>query len=164
MDSKNFLKLNPHKAIRYLGPMLSRASEKRIRRELHANVKALVLLSKTHLRFARRATGRGSWRQKVSRGYYACYIASRAVRLAHDGTYDTDHKDHKNISKLPDDFPSRATWAEFLTKFRGDRNLADYDHSAAALSLELRADDYVREASSFLNEVRQHLQSKGVLP
>jgi hypothetical protein len=71
--------------------------------------------------------------------------------------------DHKKIGDLPDGFPSRAVWADVLTKFRADRNLADYDHSVRAAALEYSAGEYLAHAGNFLKEVKTYLRSEGIL-
>jgi len=110
MDANHILKLkiNPYKLIECLDTILPANQTNLIRQEIHSNVRQLVRLAQSHLRFAKTATGRDAWRQKVSRAYFACYLASRAVRLAVSGHYNTESKDHKNIGELP-----RATASKF---------------------------------------------------
>jgi len=80
-----------------------------------------------------------------------------------DGTFSTDVSDHKKIGELPKDFNNVARWEDFLTKFRADRNLADYDHTAQEKELELRSRDYLSKAEEFLNETKKYLRDRGAL-
>src|SRR5712692_8702894 len=131
MDKTHPLNLNLQKVVSCLGGVLLPAEIEKITAELYRNVRQALRLSEGHLRSARSAKtqGMGAWRQVVSRGYYSCYSASRAVRLAKTGVFSMEVDDHKRVGDLPDSFPDRAVWADILTKFRADRNLADYDHT-----------------------------------
>jgi hypothetical protein len=71
--------------------------------------------------------------------------------------------DHKRIGDLPDAFPNRAIWADILTKFRADRNLADYDHTARAAELEYTAEQYLNYASELLTAIKAYLRREGVI-
>ena len=130
---------------------------------MRENVRQLIRLAQAHLRYAKASTGQHGWRQRVSRGYYCAYSASRAIRLEVAGTFSTDVSDHKKIGDLPADFKHIARWQEFFTKFRADRNLADYDHTARESELELRSTDYLLKAEEFLNETKTYLKSRGAL-
>lgn len=165
MDHSHPLNLNLQKVASCLSGVLLPEELAKITSELHRNVRQALRLSEIHLRFARasRGQGRGAWRQVVSRGYYCCYCASRAVRLTKTGVFSMETDDHKKIGDLPDGFPSRAVWADILTKFRADRNLADYDHSVSASALEYSADQYIAHAGNFLEDVKIYLRSEGVL-
>ncbi len=163
MDDNHLLNLNPYKTLRCLDGILSDHELSKIRKALQENVKQLFRLSEGHLRFAATVSGRVSWRQRVSRAYYSCYCASRAVRLAKNGFYDTDPSDHKRIGNLPDDFPSKAIWEDLLTKFRADRNLADYDHTVGESALELKSLEYLDKAERFLRESRSYLRGRGLI-
>ena len=147
MDDNHLLKLNPNKVIKCLDGIITPTELDKIHQELNVNVKQLIRLAEAHLRFGKAATGMLSWRQRVSRGYYACYSASKAVRLGVQGIYDTDVKDHKKIGVLPDTFPNQAHWKNLLTKFRGDRNIADYDHSESENVLEMNGTAYLEKAT-----------------
>lgn len=116
-------------------------------------------LSKTHLQFAKNARGINSWRQKVSRGYYACYCASRALRLFKSSEYNKKSDDHERISYLPDDLKDVAIWKNLLKTFRGDRNIADYDHIAKESDLEKNARTYVLKAEEFHNLVKEYIKA-----
>jgi hypothetical protein len=89
MDRSHPLTLNLQKVISCLRNVLLPAEIQKITAELHRNVRQALRLSEVHLRFARAAIGQGmgGWRQVVSRGYYCCYCASRAVRLSKTGVF-----------------------------------------------------------------------------
>jgi hypothetical protein len=72
-------------------------------------------------------------------------------------------EDHKRIGDLPDAFPNRTRWADVLTKFRADRNLADYDHTARSADLEYSAAEYLIHAEKFIAEVRTYLHEQGII-
>lgn len=164
MNDDNILSIgNPYRAIRCLQPLLDPAEIDKIRKEINKNVCQLVNLGNSHFRAAKRASGQVSWRQRVSRAYYACYCTSRAVRLAVKGTYNSDPSDHKNIGDLPRDFPSTYKWSDFLTKFRGDRNLADYDHTDCRKQLEMSDAEYVKQTEKFTRQAKDYLKNRGHL-
>lgn len=163
MDDNHLLNLNPHKVIRCLTTILTQEELDKVRGALCDNVHQLLRLGRAHLRFAKTADGPTSWRQRVSRGYYSAYCTSRAVRLAITGHYSMDPGDHKKIGDLPSDFPSKSTWEDFLTKFRADRNLADYDHSVSEKALELGSNKYVERADDFYQVGRKYLITKGAI-
>ena len=165
MNQDHPLKLNLRKVANCLNGILSPSQIRKITAELHRNVRLALQLSECHLHSARaaRTHGAGAWRQVVSRGYYCCYCASRAVRLAETGSFSMETDDHKKIGDLPTGFPSGALWADILTKFRADRNLADYDHSVRVTALEYTATKYLTHAENFLKEVKKYLRIEGVL-
>jgi uncharacterized protein (UPF0332 family) len=163
MKRDHLLDLNPRKVIRCLRPIISADQLDAIETALRQNVGQLIRLAQAHLRYAKASAGSSGWRQRVSRGYYCTYTASRAVRLEVDGTFSTDASDHKKIGELPKDFNNVARWADFLTKFRADRNLADYDHTAQETELELRSRAYLSKAEEFLNETKKYLRNRGAL-
>ena len=138
MEDTNILKAKLPTLIKCLKSILKPAQVSLVEDEIHKNVKQLIRLSESHLHFASSANGIGKWRQEVSRAYYCCYTASKAVRLAVNFVYNDQVDDHRKINDLPSAFPNRAKWQDFLTKFRGDRNLADYDHTNCINSLEMR--------------------------
>ncbi len=162
MDEKHSLNLNLLKVKRCLATVLSTDELGKIQQAHVHNVWEGIKLAQIHLRFAKSAAGRWNWRHRVSRAYYACYCASRAVRLAHNGSFSTEVEDHKKIGQLPDDFPGKDVWAELFVKFRGDRNLADYDHTVSISALEYTTNVYVKHADEFLREVIAYLRHKGL--
>lgn len=163
MNENHLLHLNARKVIRCLASIISSEELGKVEDEVRRNVKQLLRLSQTHLRFARQAIGKSSWRQRVSRGYYSVYCISRAIRLEVNGHYNTDPSDHKNIGSLPDDFPSASRWKDFLTKFRADRNLADYDHTVNENALELQSGAYLTHAEEFLDNAKNYLKARGAI-
>lgn len=165
MDKAHPLNLNLLKVISCLSGVLSPPELDRIREEIHRNVRQALNLGEGHLRAAKaaRMANSRSWRQVVSRSYYGCYCASRAIRLSQSGGFSTEVEDHKRIGDLPDGFPDRTRWADILTKFRADRNLADYDHTAHLADLEYSAAQYLAHAERFIAAVRSHLHQQGII-
>jgi hypothetical protein len=163
MNDDHLLNFNPHKVIRCLTPILTQRELEKVRGVLRDNVQQLLRLGRLHLRFAQDVDGPASWRQRVSRGYYCAYCTSRAVRLAITGVYNRDPGDHKKIGNLPEDFPSKTIWEDFLTKFKADRNIADYDHTESEKALEIGSIEYVRRAYNFYRTARRYLTTKGVI-
>ena len=163
MRDDHLLQLNPRKVIKCLRTIVSADQLDAIEAALRDNVRQIIGLAQAHLRYAKASAGPSGWRQRVSRGYYCAYITSRAVRLEEAGTFCGDVSDHKKIGELPDDFKDLARWQEFLTKFRADRNLADYDHTANESGLEMRSHDYLAKAEEFLKEAKIYLNNRGAL-
>jgi uncharacterized protein (UPF0332 family) len=163
MKEDHLLQLNPRKVIRCLRPLISGAEINAIEAEVQRNVVQLIRLGQAHLRFAGRVEGQNMWRQRVSRAYYCAYSVSRAVRLAVHGVYSTDPGDHKKLGDLPADFSDVPRWQDLLTKFRADRNLADYDHTITEAALEMRSNAYLKVAEEFLAVAKQYLKARGAL-
>lgn len=69
---------------------------------------------------------RPSFRNAISRGYYAMYQTLRGVVfLTNRGD---DHEKHSELpGHLPNDFPARAFWENALKSARLERNRADYE-------------------------------------
>ena len=132
-----------------------------IEAEICANVAQLYALGRSHYNFAIRQNNR-SWRQKISRLYYAAYSVSRAVRLCVNGDYSTDSSDHKKIEILPDDFPNKNMYANRLGVLRADRNLCDYDHTAELADLVVGVSDAVQLVQQFLTDAQSYLTRRGV--
>lgn len=132
-----------------------------IEKEICANVAQLVRLGRGHYYFAVRQNNR-SWRQKISRLYYAAYNASRAVRLCVNGEYSMDVADHKKIDVLPDDFPNKNRYANRLAVLREDRNLCDYDHTGKLGDLVVGLDEAVELVQQFLIDTEVYVRARGV--
>jgi uncharacterized protein (UPF0332 family) len=160
MPIREFLDFNADKLIRTLGSVLPPSELDKIRAERAAHINKFIQLSRIHLRFATRQTRTSDWRQIVSRSYYCAYHAGRAIRYAAFGTYSTDPGDHKRLLELPNDFPERGRWIDFLTKLRADRNTADYDHLAKAKHLENAVGDSLKNASEFLLYSEKYLADR----
>ncbi|NTE60862.1 hypothetical protein G6L68_09420 [Agrobacterium fabrum] len=131
MLDREFLKAgNPRKILsnyrNFAGEYFSNAVEDQLRKHVHA----IFRLALHHFEFAERQRSQ-EWRQKVSRNYYACYNASKALRFQVEGAYSTDVSDHKKIGDLPDDFPNRDYFKNKIETMRTDRNSCDYDHAVA---------------------------------
>jgi hypothetical protein len=129
--------------------------------EINANVVQLYTLGRNHYLFAVRQNNR-SWRQKISRLYYAAYNVSRAVRLSKHGEFSTDSSDHKKIESLPDDFPNANTYTNRLGVLRDDRNLCDYDHTGRRTDLVIGVIDAADLVTEFLKDARAYLIRRGV--
>jgi hypothetical protein len=129
--------------------------------EICTNVAQLYALGRSHYHFAVRQNNR-SWRQKISRLYYAAYNVSRAIRLCVTGEYSTDSSDHKKIDTIPDDFPNKSKYANRLAVLRDDRNLCDYDHTATLPDLVVGVNDAVELVEQFLKDAQSYLKRRGV--
>ena len=132
-----------------------------IEAEILLNAAQLYQLGQSHYYFAIRQNNR-SWRQKVSRLYYAAYNVSRAVRLCVSGDYSADSSGHKKIETLPDGFPNRNNYVNRLGMLRDDRNLCDYDHTAKLTDLEVGAHEAVELVQHFLRDAGDYLRRRGV--
>ncbi|WP_152482617.1 hypothetical protein [Halomonas sp. THAF5a] len=155
----NFPK-NAREMISVLSEVVSEESLVLLEAELHRHVILLYRLAEEHLLLATSVSS-SKWRQKVSRSYYSAYNARRAVELYVSGVYNTDSSDHKNLHKLPDDFPERETKVARLRDLREDRNSADYDHLADEGNLLVPSVDAVEFAKRFLRDTRSYLENKG---
>jgi hypothetical protein len=132
-----------------------------IETEICTNVAQLYVLGRNHFFFAVRQNNR-SWRQKISRLYYAAYNVSRAVRLCVNGEYSMDASDHKKIETVPEDFPNKNKYANRLGVLRDDRNLCDYDHTAKLADLVMGVNDAAELVQQFLKDARVYLKRRGV--
>jgi len=143
--------------------VLDQAALGAIEAEIEKNATQLIQLAREHLRFARRLRP-ASWRQSVSRAYYATYSASRAVRLQISGDYTTDSEDHKRVGELPEGFPKRNMYANQLGVLREDRNACDYDHTATDADLVLGRTEALALATGFVQDVCDFLGGRGLKP
>ncbi len=132
-----------------------------IEAEIRTNVSQLYALGRNHYFFAVRQNNR-SWRQKISRLYYAAYNVSRALRLCVNGEYSIDSSDHKKIESVPDDFPNKNKYANRLGVLREDRNLCDYDHTAKIGDLVVGIRDSIELVEQFLKDAESYLKHRGV--
>lgn len=163
MSEIKILEKNPNKLANLLSCVLSQSEQDKIIKIAHKHSKLLMKLSRDHLLFAKSIKGNHAWRQKVSRAYYACYNASKALRLANSGHYSQEGADHKKIADLPSGFNQKAFWGNFLTKFRSDRNLADYDHLKRSGDMSHTPKEYLKYSDEFYNEVKRYLINRGIL-
>jgi len=165
MNEKEFLKINPYKLIRCIKNTIdipeSHVVVEKLHEEINKHIKGLLKLSKEHLRFSKSIKNKQEWRQKISRAYYSCYIASRAIRLGVSGVYDQTVKGHEQITILPDDFENKNIWSNFLTQFRSDRNLADYDHDKKDNNLEYTPKEYINKTDEFYTLTEKYLRLRG---
>lgn len=164
VQSPHILKAAPN--LRRLESNLSRildhSGREAIANEVCRNTHGLLGLSREHYDFAI-SIGRGYWRQKISRLYYAAYHARRAVHLFVVGDYITDSSDHKNVGGFPSDFPNRDTYKTRLADLRSDRNLADYDHEATTADLIHSVEEATLLVSGLIEGTQQYLESKGLI-
>jgi hypothetical protein len=142
--------------------IISRNALSAIQSEINRNVKQLFALGMSHYNFAVRQNNR-SWRQKVSRLYYASYNVSRAVRLCEDGEFSTEVADHKKVGSLPDRFPNKSSYANRLSILREDRNLCDYDHTCLIGDLVTSVPDAIVLVEEFLRDARTYIRGKGII-
>jgi hypothetical protein len=162
MAHKEFLELNLEKTITCLTRVLDASAMASLRAEQAQHVHALVVLAENHLTFSKSIPGRRHWRHIVSRSYYAAYIASKAVRYAADNAFSKEARDHLEIGTLPKDFPNKPRWSSLLSTFRGDRNIADYDHLAKSSELEESPNEYRRKSEQFVELVKTYLKTRGI--
>ena len=129
--------------------------------ELDRQCKLLYQLGQAHFRFACQQSSY-HWRQRVSRLYYGAYNCKRAVQLHVEGVFRMDIKDHKEVSKLPSDFPNSSTYEVRLRALREDRNLADYNHEARASDLAHGTSDTQCMVENFVSDARTYLRLRGL--
>ena len=151
---------NPYKLTKNLKGIISDDSLLNLEFEIKKNVAELFQLGNSHYLFSL-SIKKNHWRQKVSRLYYGAYNVRRSINLLHDGSYNTNSDDHKNI-KLPTDFPSHAMYSQRIKDLREDRNLADYNHSANESDLLLEIKQAEKVISEFLDYARNYLIKAGV--
>jgi len=132
-----------------------------IETEICTNVAQLYVLGRSHYYFAVRQNNR-SWRQKISRLYYAAYNVSRAIRLCANGEYSMESSDHKRIETLPGDFPNKNRYANRLGVLRDDRNLCDYDHTAKLTDLVVDVNEATELVQQLLKDAQGYLKRRGV--
>ncbi|UYG04380.1 hypothetical protein OCT51_03210 [Halomonas sp. LR3S48] len=132
-----------------------------LEKEIERHVVSLCALADDHLSLAISVPST-RWRQKISRAYYCAYNTRRAVELYVSGVYNTDSSDHKNVHKLPDDFPEKETRVARLRDLREDRNSADYDHAVVESLLLIQPAEAVSFAKKFLDDAKTYLEARGV--
>lgn len=159
---RDFLKAgNPRRIAILYSAVLSNDSRQRIENELNEHVLGLFELGVTHFKFAERLRS-SEWRQQISRYYYACYNASKALRFFSDGNFSAEVADHKKVGELPDDFPERDRFKLNLETMRTDRNTSDYDHIAGVDDLLSTPTDIALTTRDFLNTVKDYCLARGL--
>ena len=153
---------NPNKLANLLSPIIDSTNRDKILNIGKKHSKLLLKLSRQHLLFAKKLNSNSDWRQKVSRAYYCCYNASKAVRLLCSGEYSQEGADHKKIGDLPKDFNKQSSWTNFLIQFRSDRNLADYDHDKKCSDLKMPPKQYIEQTELFFNDAKKYLKDRGI--
>jgi len=162
MSEIKILLKNPNKIAELLSPILDIAAREKILDVGKKHSKLLLKLSRHHLLFAKKLNSNNDWRQKVSRAYYCCYNASKAIRLINSGEYSQEGSDHLKIGALPKDLNQQSIWTNFLIQFRSDRNLADYDHDKKCDELKMSPIKYIEQAELFYQDAKQYLRNRGV--
>lgn len=127
--------------------------------------KQWLRLAQYHLQVARSLVNSNrNWRSVVSRSYYAVYTASRTVRFYVEGSVKLDVDDHKRVGDLPNDFPKKPEWSNFVVELRRDRNLADYEPwQHVRRSLTHSPNKALKKSAEFVGESRKYLRQRGVL-
>lgn len=159
MKSPHILLLNKNviELRRELGSILSKKSAAAFDSEVKKNVIQLYSLGLYHFDFAN-AQASVNWRQIVSRSYYGAYNISKAVRLAVNGQYSKEVKDHERAGELPDDFPDKHTYANRIRLLREDRNLCDYDHTVVEADLGMSSTDALALVDNLILHARSYLK------
>lgn len=123
-------------------------------------------LADEHLKDGKISAGAGSDRAVYSRSYYAAYNASKSVRYVVAGAVSLAGDDHKDASKLPDDFPDLAKWADAITRLREHRLIADYDNWTSTKSeFSMTSTEAIQLAEAFVAEAKVYLHTKfGLMP
>lgn len=152
---------NPRKIINNLKGLVEVGAISALEQEVDRNVRQMIALGRSYLRFAQGQPKGPYWRQVVSRSYYAAYFTSRAVRLYVDGHYTTDSSDHQKIGTLPKDFPSVNEYSVVFPVLREDRNICDYDHTATAKDLTYKSSETLSRVNRFLKDATLYLRSLG---
>ncbi len=146
---------------KHLAGILSKKSTRAFDTAVRENVIQLFKLAEQHHTFAQ-AIAAKHWRQIVSRSYYAAYNVSKAIRLAANGYYSQEAKDHEKVGDLPQDFPNRNIYANRLRLLRDDRNLCDYDHTAVQAELGSTSADTLNFVSDLIADAKQYLRACNV--
>jgi uncharacterized protein (UPF0332 family) len=118
-------------------------------------------LARAMLTYAEVALHSKLYRTTVSRAYYSMYHGLRAATFYSFG--GDDHEKHADLpSKLPADFPSRATWENALKIARFERNRADYDpYPRIDASFKVVAQTLTVDAQALIPVIKGYLKNKG---
>jgi len=152
---------NPYSAINNLQGILVEAELEKIRIAVKKEVRLLYSLGQDHFQFAK-SISHNTWRQKVSRLYYAAYNTRRAIQLQDSGKYSTDVSDHKEIDNLPQNLNRRTIHGSMLKQLRDDRNLADYSHLGKAEDLFTTTQELEEMVEGFIEDCKSYLIAAGI--
>jgi hypothetical protein len=152
---------NPMRMIQNLNHLLAQQELAKLLAELDRNVVDLFKLGVSHYNFAAPLPD-SEWRQKISRLYYGAYNVRRAVTLKYNGLFSTDASDHQKFDQLPDALLNKQSHMANLSTLRDDRNLADYNHSAAVSDLVINPSDALAFATLFIADSKSYLAQQGV--
>lgn len=153
---------NASRMLKNIEHLLDVNGRKALQDEHYRNVADLLKLGDYFRQFADRLPER-DWRNQISRYYYACYNAQRAIRLGTLGVYSTDSADHKKISELPKDFPHKERYSTRLADLREDRNACDYDHTALPADMIVGIEGTRILAKEFFEDAKDYLESRGIV-
>jgi hypothetical protein len=126
-----------------------------------AVAKCWMRLAVSHLREANQLSSLQCRRSFYSRGYYAVYNASKAIRYLVSGYVSEKGDDHQKVSDLPDDFPDVVTWGSFLRDMYKHRLVADYDgwpNSMRQLNTDMEIAS--ENCKNFINVSKQYARNK----
>ena len=151
---------NSHKMLKNLRHILDAGACDAIQNDINLNVRQLFNLGESHYMFAKQLDIE-HWRQRISRFYYGAYNVRRAIGLHHNGSYGTEVDDHKK-TLLPDELNNHSTYSNKLGVLRDDRNLSDYDHTSVESDLVNTQNDTELFVTSFIDDAKAYLVSRGV--
>lgn len=103
-----------------------------------------------------------SYRNAISRAYYAMYQTFRGVVFFRTG--GDDHEKHTVLPQhLPTDFPAVSFWENALKNARLERNRADYEpYPRNDLAFGKRAKDICKQSQQLRSVARAYLRGKGL--
>lgn len=102
-----------------------------------------------------------SYRNSISRSYYAMYHAARGVAYVYKS--GDDFENHNLLHNgIPNEFPNAEQWKNDLKDARLKRNEADYDpYPASELDFEQACKNQLSIARNFILESERYLRTKG---
>jgi hypothetical protein len=103
-----------------------------------------------------------SYRNAISRGYYALYQTFRGIVFL--TTEGDDHEEHSKLpGHIPPDFPARDYWENALKSARLDRNRADYEpYPRNDAEFEAKAREICGQSKTLRAVARTYLRGKGL--
>ncbi len=102
-----------------------------------------------------------SYRNSISRSYYAMYHAARTISYIF--VAGDDNQEHKDLHKgIPEEFPDFERWRNDLKEARLRRNEADYDpYPLSNAEFAAVSRTQLKTATDFLQVTEQYLRGKG---
>jgi len=103
-----------------------------------------------------------SYRNAISRGYYAMYQTFRGIVFLVSG--GDDHEKHSDLpGHLPKDFPGVSYWENALKTARLERNRADYEpYPRKDAHFQARAIAVLNDSQQLRTVARTYLRGKGL--